>query len=737
VITVLEVLIQKLRGFVRSLFMGDYNRTEITKPSLDAVNAELVKVQDAIADKLDRNLDASNQMNQKLDMNSNTIDNVADGHLPTSAVNKRQLDKQILNLVPGGATDNYIHTAAGGVARTLQSRLEATYIMVSDFGAQADGVTDDTVAIQNALNYAESLGGGVVQLMPGTHIISIAESASSNYCISVPANITLRGYGMKATIVTRPAAERAVPGVLIVNKNYDTVGGYLADSNQVFEDFGVTDGATTPVRLNGDLIGIGHSNGCIIQRMWFGNHDQHAVDVAQSRNVIIQYCECHNEVNATGGGTFQLDAGLIEGIVLDGTPTKDCVIHSNNITNTGTLLMVHFGHSDNTLTNCRVTDNVFNGPSRLDASAIGCDRNTSFVDCTISGNHILPNSINSHGIKLLINDDEEITNLKIINNYIKGTCRQGIWVGTDDASSLVDFENQKSVIIRDNYVQMTVNTSTSVDVGGITLFGLNLVDVCNNRVILDDPEPTSASDIVGIVRIDSCKTIDIRNNYLIATGARASVYEVYGIKVELDKTEEAGVTTYTTIKNNYIETATDVLSYHIYFTISPTEPTPLYTRGIISGNTMTGTPDLAHMRSVVGLSDGTNNLTQVDFGAAGDPTDTTSLYLTTGNKYANLPIPATVIVREGEGAIIPQFRLSYSPGTIAAFSTDTEQLNFTVTDTAGGGSNCVGTQIADVDLVAQTFSVLTGNTGTQTVIDATTFLAANRTTGWLKIQVGI
>lgn len=63
-------------------------------------------------------------------------------------------------------------TPVGAVNRPINLKLEEA-ISVKDFGAVGDGVTDDTVAIQNCLNsFTQATGGGTVLFPPGTYIIS-------------------------------------------------------------------------------------------------------------------------------------------------------------------------------------------------------------------------------------------------------------------------------------------------------------------------------------------------------------------------------------------------------------------------------------------------------------------------------------------------------------------------------------------------------------------------------------
>lgn len=61
--------------------------------------------------------------------------------------------------------------AIDSVFTNVEAKLSET-VSVKDFGAVGDGVTDDTAAIQAAIDYIESINGGVVQIPQGTFSIS-------------------------------------------------------------------------------------------------------------------------------------------------------------------------------------------------------------------------------------------------------------------------------------------------------------------------------------------------------------------------------------------------------------------------------------------------------------------------------------------------------------------------------------------------------------------------------------
>src|SRR6516164_10115324 len=111
------------------------------------------------------------------------------------------------------------------------SAFATTTISVATYGGQCDGSTDDTAAIQSALNAAAAAGGGTVTL-PGSTCLLNSFTPSSHpwafYNLQVPSGVTLQGVtGSK--LLQGPGGRQSIsniPGATGIGNAVINVGNY-------------------------------------------------------------------------------------------------------------------------------------------------------------------------------------------------------------------------------------------------------------------------------------------------------------------------------------------------------------------------------------------------------------------------------------------------------------------------------------------------------------------------------
>jgi parallel beta-helix repeat protein len=101
--------------------------------------------------------------------------------------------RDLLDVTPTGlAVGTAVDAKAGRTALVAERDFQFN---VLDYGATGDGVTNDRVAIQNAINACEAAGGGVVLIPRGTYLVS------GGILLVDSDNVTVQGVGRSATIL--------------------------------------------------------------------------------------------------------------------------------------------------------------------------------------------------------------------------------------------------------------------------------------------------------------------------------------------------------------------------------------------------------------------------------------------------------------------------------------------------------------------------------------------------------
>lgn len=133
----------------------------------------------------------------------------------------------------GASIVGYLPSGTGAVAATVQAKLRER-VSVNDFGAKGDGITDDTVAIQQAIDSLPTTGGIVEFPSPSYKIsASLNIGNGSSAAPSTKQNIYLRGrgntYSLQEFNIARGAGTQIVwagaAGGTMLNFNGPIVGG--------------------------------------------------------------------------------------------------------------------------------------------------------------------------------------------------------------------------------------------------------------------------------------------------------------------------------------------------------------------------------------------------------------------------------------------------------------------------------------------------------------------------------
>lgn len=213
-----------------------------------------------------------------------------------------------LSAADGSSKIGYTQGGSGATVRTVQSKLREV-VTPYDFGAVGDGVTDDTAAVQAALNTSALQ----VYLAAGRFRLTSTVTSTVN-------NRTINGPGILTATTTEFETALTVMG------NYNTISVNIDGNNKIARGV-YFDSAVLPV-VDGGILRNFYSSANLLNcaALYFYKTQAGAV----VRGVTI------DSVNSVGDSTGGASPGYSRGIAVvlrDGNPTGDFLIDGCHISN--------------------------------------------------------------------------------------------------------------------------------------------------------------------------------------------------------------------------------------------------------------------------------------------------------------------------------------------------------------------------------------------------------------------
>lgn len=328
--------------------------------------------------------------------------------------------------------------------------LEKFYDVMA-YGAVGDGISDDTAAIQQALDDCAAAGGGTVYLPAKTFSISSR--------LAIGANTVVWAYG--ATI------SRA-SGPLICNfKGSDLFSGYEGNGN-IHLLGGTWNHNGTQHTSASNAINFVHAENIVVKDVTVLDvYSSHGLEFNAIRNGLAENCKFYGFIdpgNRSFSEAIQIDVavsgsasiGHFDGTHCENITIRGCVMGPNPITGTGPYGRLVGSHTVSNGLHRRITVENCLVESSLDHGICGY----GWGDVKISRNRVF--NAGQSGIRVEAITGQQTSSVTISNNTVESSTIQGIYVA-GETSDLPP----TAVLVSNNTVRnITVGNTNAIRVDG-------------------------------------------------------------------------------------------------------------------------------------------------------------------------------------------------------------------------------------------------------------------------------
>lgn len=355
---------------------------------------------------------------------------------------------------------------------------------VRDFGARADGKTDDTKAIQKALDQAE-LTGGTVYIPQGTYLIDPAQT------LYVGAKTQLTGDGERS--VLRAKTNSFGWELLRVDGSNSTISDIVLDGNNRVNRIAVIAGGTSNVTLKGvKLLNATHSTdkrssyyeGVVAGLIIYGNTTGITVDQAEIAHI--------QALNPTSGNL------IARGIHITTTwNSKEAASRQLTIRNS---YIHHIGPADD-------GDGIYFEDPNLDLNR-GQDTNSTISNNRFDYTAKRAIKIYAQGVTV---SDNEINNPYLNNNYYQADNRGKL--APDMFSAISIYASNQQVV--NNKITGAGSFYAAIEVGVDET--LSNIHIASNSITMG---PSSKTAGTTAIRLGNIQNFSVTGNTIV-NGERA------------------------------------------------------------------------------------------------------------------------------------------------------------------------------------------------------------------------